>query len=327
MNLFLFKFENKNTQMRYLFFILITSITFGQLKPKDLTEIQIYNTIITFDIVTDPIQNIKFFKDDYLRDENYLLFKSTNENVVKNTYKSINELKKLNKRGKDYNTHFGNERFKAMFVIKYNSYQDTLFYSINTNEIYYKNAIVKDENEVFKNSLSKEIIQFLYKDLASECEIIKNLRTNSISKNQILINNKNILGYNRKQFEKEVAKINVIRTDSIILENTSETIIDYFIEDNKIIFHPDDEKVSLLILEDNYLKVTIDNLEIKIGDSVEILKDKFNHSFLKWLRTHNFYGRDIKNITFFEIHFNDSIGSISFDVMDNKISKIYIDYN
>ena len=313
--------------MRYLFIILITSIAFGQSKPKDLTEIQIYNTIITFDIVTDPIQNIDFFKDDYLRNENYLLFKSTDENLIKNIYKSINEIKKLTKKEKDYNNHFGNERFKAMFVIKYNSYKDTLFYSINTNEIYYKNAIVNDENEVFKNSLSEEIIQFLYRDLASEREIIKNLRTNSISKNQILINNKNILGYNRKQFEKEVAKINVIRTDSIILENTSETIIDYFIEDNKIVFHPDDEKVFLLILEDNNLKLTIDNLEIKIGDSVEILKDKFNLSYSKWLKTHKFYSRDIKNATFFEIHFNDSVGGISFDILDNKISKIYIDYN
>ena len=323
----MFKFENKNTQMRYLFIILITSIAFGQSKPKDLTEIQIYNTIITFDIVTDPIQNIDFFKDDYLRDENYLLFKSTDDNVVKNIYKSINEIKKLTKKEKDYNNHFGNERFKAMFVIKYNSYKDTLFYSINTNEIYYKNVIVNDENEVFKNSLSEEIIQFLYRDLASEREIIKNLRTNSISKNQILINNKNIFGYNRKQFEKEVAKINIIRTDSIILENDSETIIDYFIEDNKIVFHPDDEKVFLLILEDNNLKLTIDNLEIKIGDSVEILKDKFYQSYLKWLKTHKFYSRDIKNVTFFEVHFNDSIGGISFDILDNKISKIYIDYN
>ena len=288
--------------MRYLFFFLITSISFGQLKPKDLTEIQIYNTIITFDIETDPIQNIDFFKDDYLRNENYLLFKSTDENLIKNIYKSINDIKKLNKKEKDYYTHFGNERFKAMFVIKYNSYQDTLFYSINTNEIYYNDAIVKDENEVFKNSLSKEITQFLYKDLASELEIIKNLRTNSISKNQILINNKNIFGYNRKQFEKEVAKINVIRTDSIILENESETIIDYFIEDNRIVFHPDDEKVFLLILEDNNLKLTIDNLEIKIGDAIDILKEKFYKSYSKWLETHNFYNRDIKNVTLFEIH-------------------------
>lgn len=313
--------------MRYLFFFLITSISFGQLKPKDLTEIQIYNTIITFDIETDPIHNIDFFKDDYLRNENYLLFKSTDENLIKNIYKSINDIKKLNKKEKDYYTHFGNERFKAMFVIKYNSYQDTLFYSINTNEIYYNDAIVKDENEVFKNSLSKEITQFLYKDLASELEIIKNLRTNSISKNQILINNKNIFGYNRKQFEKEVAKINVIRTDSIILENESETIIDYYIEDNKIVFHPDDEKVFLLILEDNNLKLTIDNLEIKIGDAIDILKEKFYKSYSKWLETHNFYNRDIKNVTLFEIHFNDSIGGIIFDILDNKISKIHIDYN
>ena len=313
--------------MRYLFFFLITSISFGQLNPKDLTEIQIYNTIITFDIETDPIQNIDFFKDDYLRNGNYLLFKSTDENLIKNIYKSINDIKKLNKKEKDYYTHFGNERFKAMFVIKYNSYQDTLFYSINTNEIYYNDAIVKDENEVFKNSLSKEITQFLYKDLASELEIIKNLRTNSISKNQILINNKNIFGYNRKQFEKEVAKINVIRTDSIILENESETIIDYFIEDNRIVFHPDDEKVFLLILEDNNLKLTIDNLEIKIGDAIDILKEKFYKSYSKWLETHNFYNRDIKNVTLFEIHFNDSIGGIIFDILDNKISKIHIDYN
>ena len=215
----MFKFENKTIQMRYFFFFLITSITLGQSKPKDLTKIQIYNTINTFDIETDPIQNIDFFQDSYLSENNFLLFKSTDENVVKNIYKSINEVKKLNKKEKDYNTHFGNERFKAMFVIKYNSFQDTLFYSINTNEIFYKNAIVKDENEVFKNSLSKEITQFLYRDLASELEIIKNLKTNSISKNQILINNKNIFGFNRKQFEKEVAKINIIRTDSIILEN------------------------------------------------------------------------------------------------------------
>lgn len=313
--------------MRYLFFFLITSISFGQLKPKDLTEIQIYNTIITFDIKTDPIKNIDFFKNDYLTNENYLSFKSTDENLIKNIYKSINDIKKLNKKEKDYYTHFGNERFKAMFVIKYNSYQDTLFYSINTNEIYYNDAIVKDENEVFKNSLSKEITQFLYKDLASELEIIKNLRTNSISKNQILINNKNIFGYNRKQFEKEVAKINVIRTDSIILENESETIIDYFIEDNRIVFHPDDEKVFLLILEDNNLKLTIDNLEIKIGDAIDILKEKFYKSYSKWLETHNFYNRDIKNVTLFEIHFNDSIGGIIFDILDNKISKIHIDYN
>lgn len=241
--------------------------------------------------------------------------------------KSINEVKKLNKKEKDYNTHFGNERFKAMFVIKYNSFQDTLFYSINTNEIFYKNAIVKDENEVFKNSLSKEITQFLYRDLASELEIIKNLKTNSISKNQILINNKNIFGFNRKQFEKEVAKINIIRTDSIILENDSETIIDYFIEDNKIVFHPDDEKVFLLILEDNNLKLTINSIDIKIGDSIDILKDKFNSSYTKWFKTLNFYNRDIKNVTVFEIHFNDSIGGISFDILDNKISKIHIDYN
>lgn len=313
--------------MRYLFFFLITSISFGQLKPKDLTEIQIYNTIITFDIKTDPIKNIDFFKNDYLTNENYLSFKSTDENLIKNIYKSINDIKKLNKKEKNYYTHFGNERFKAMFVIKYNSYQDTLFYSINTNEIYYNDAIVKDENEVFKNSLSKEITQFLYKDLASELEIIKNLRTNSISKNQILINNKNIFGYNRKQFEKEVAKINVIRTDSIILENESETIIDYFIEDNRIVFHPDDEKVFLLILEDNNLKLTIDNLEIKIGDAIDILKEKFYKSYSKWLETHNFYNRDIKNVTLFEIHFNDSIGGIIFDILDNKISKIHIDYN
>ena len=313
--------------MRYLFFFLITSISFGQLKPKDLTEIQIYNTIITFDIETDPILNIDFFKDDYLTNENYLSFKSTDENLIKNIYKSINDIKKLNKKEKDYYTHFGNERFKAMFVIKYNSYQDTLFYSINTNEIYYNDAIVKDENEVFKNSLSKEITQFLYKDLASELEIIKNLRTNSISKNQILINNKNIFGYNRKQFEKEVAKINVIRTDSIILENESETIIDYFIEDNRIVFHPDDEKVFLLILEDNNLKLTIDNLEIKIGDAIDILKEKFYKSYSKWLETNKFYSRDIQNVTLFEIHFNDSIGGIIFDILDNKISKIHIDYN
>lgn len=313
--------------MRYLLFILITTISFGQSKPKDLTEIQIYNTIITFDIETDPIQNIDFFDDNYLRENNYLSVKSTDENVVKNIYKSINELKKLNKKEKDQYTHFGNEHFKAMLIIKYNSFQDTLFYSINTNEIFYKNAIVKDKNEVFKNSLSKEITQFLYKDLASELEIIKNLKTNSISKNQILINNKNIFGLNRKQFEKEVAKINIIRTDSIILENDSETIIDYFIEDNKIVFHSDDEKVLLLILEDNNLKLTIDYLEIKIGDSVDILKDKFNFSYSKWLKTHKFYSRDIKNVTFFEIHFNDSVGGISFDILDNKISKIYIDYN
>ena len=313
--------------MRYLFFFLITSISYGQLKPKDLTEIQIYNTIITFDIKTDPIKNIDFFKNDYLTNENYLSFKSTDENLIKNIYKSINDIKKLNKKEKDYYTHFGNERFKAMFVIKYNSYQDTLFYSINTNEIYYNDAIVKDENEVFKNSLSKEITQFLYKDLASELEIIKNLRTNSISKNQILINNKNIFGYNRKQFEKEVAKINVIRTDSIILENESETIIDYFIEDNRIVFHPDDEKVFLLILEDNNLKLTIDNLEIKIGDAIDILKEKFYKSYSKWLETHKFYNKDIQNVTLFEIHFNDSIGGIIFDILDNKISKIHIDYN
>ncbi|WP_445719559.1 hypothetical protein [Flavobacterium sp.] len=313
--------------MRYFFFFLITSITLGQSKPKDLTKIQIYNTINTFDIETDPIQNIDFFQDSYLSENNFLLFKSTDENVVKNIYKSINEVKKLNKKEKDYNTHFGNERFKAMFVIKYNSFQDTLFYSINTNEIFYKNAIVKDENEVFKNSLSKEITQFLYRDLASELEIIKNLKTNSISKNQILINNKNIFGFNRKQFEKEVAKINIIRTDSIILENDSETIIDYFIEDNKIVFHPDDEKVFLLILEDNNLKLTINSIDIKIGDSIDILKDKFNSSYTKWFKTLNFYNRDIKNVTVFEIHFNDSIGGISFDILDNKISKIHIDYN
>ncbi|WP_445723702.1 hypothetical protein [Flavobacterium sp.] len=292
-----------------------------------MTEIKIYNTIITFDIETDPIQNIDFFQDRYLRENNFLLFKSTDEIVVKNIYKSINEVKKLNKKEKDYNTHFGNERFKAMFVIKYNSFQDTLFYSINTNEIFYKNAIIKDENVVFKNSLSKEITQFLYRDLASELEIIKNFRTNSISKNQILINNKNIFGYNRKQFEKEVAKINIIRTDSIILENDSETIIDYFIEDNKIVFHPDDENVFLLILEDNNLKLTINSIDIKIGDSIDILKDKFNSSYTKWFKTLNFYNRDIKNVTIFEIHFNDSIGGISFDILDNKISKIYIDYN
>ncbi len=321
------KFENKTIQMRYFFFFLITSITLGQSKPKDLTKIQIYNTINTFDIETDPIQNIDFFQDSYLSENNFLLFKSTDENVVKNIYKSINEVKKLNKKEKDYNTHFGNERFKAMFVIKYNSFQDTLFYSINTNEIFYKNAIVKDENEVFKNSLSKEITQFLYRDLASELEIIKNLKTNSISKNQILINNKNIFGFNRKQFEKEVAKINIIRTDSIILENDSETIIDYFIEDNKIVFHPDDEKVFLLILEDNNLKLTINSIDIKIGDSIDILKDKFNSSYTKWFKTLNFYNRDIKNVTVFEIHFNDSIGGISFDILDNKISKIHIDYN
>mgnify|MGYP001380111572 CR=1 FL=1 len=321
------KFENKTIQMRYFFFLFITSITLGQSQPKDLTEIKIYNTIITFDIETDPIQNIDFFQDSYLSENNFLLFKSNDGNVIKNIYKSINEVKKLNKKEKDYNTHFGNERFKAMFVIKYNSFQDTLFYSINTNEIFYKNAIVKDENEVFKNSLSKEITQFLYKDLASELEIIKNLRTNSISKNQILINNKNIFGYNRKQFEKEVAKINIIRTDSIILENASETIIDYFVEDNKIVFHPDDEKVFLLILEDNNLKLTINSIDIKIGDSIDILKDKFNSSYTKWFKTLNFYNRDIKNVTVFEIHFNDSIGEISFDILDNKISKIYIDYN
>ena len=205
--------------MRYFFFLLITSFALGQSKPKDLTEIQIYNTINTFDIETDPIQNIDFFQDRYLRENNFLLFKSTDENIVKNIFKSINEVKKLKNKEKDYYTHFGNERFKAILVIKYNSFQDTLFYSINTNEIFYKNAIVKDENEVFKNSLTKEITQFLYRDLASELEIIKNLKTNSISKNQILINNKNIFGFNRKQFEKEVAKINIIRTDSIILEN------------------------------------------------------------------------------------------------------------
>lgn len=313
--------------MRYFFFFLITSIVLGQSKPKDLTEIQIYNTIITFDIETDPIQNIDFFQDSYLKENNFLLFKSNDENVVKNIYKSINEVKKLNKKEKDYNTHFGNERFKAMLVIKYNSFQDTLFYSIKTNEIFYKNAIVKDKNEVFKNSLSKEITQFLYKDIASELEIIKNLKTNSISKNQILINNKNIFGFNRKQFENEVAKINIIRTDSIILENDSETIIDYFIENNKIVFHPDDEKVFLLILEDNNLKLTINSIDIKIGDSINILKDKFNSSYKKWFKTLNFYNRDIKNVTVFEIHFNDSIGGISFDIFDNKILKIYIDYN
>ncbi|EAZ95186.1 hypothetical protein FBBAL38_09364 [Flavobacteria bacterium BAL38] len=323
----MFKFENKNNQMRYLFIILITSISFGQSKPKDLTEIHIYNIINTFDIETDPIMDIDFFEESYLREDNFLLLKTTDKKVVKKIYKSISQLRNYNKTQKDYNTHFGNERFKTMFVIKYNSHQDTLFYSTNTNEIYYKNYIVKDEKEEFKKSLSKEIIQFLYRDLASEREIIKNLRTNSISKNQILINNKNIFGYNRMQFEKEVAKINIIRTDSIILENVSETIVDYFIEDNKIVFHPDDEKVFLLILEDNNLKLTINSIDIKIGDSIDILKDKFNSSYTKWLKAHNFYNSDMKNITFFEIHFNDSIGGINFDILDNKISKIYIDYN
>ncbi|MDP5027090.1 MAG: hypothetical protein NWQ14_02605 [Flavobacterium sp.] len=83
----MFKFENKTIQMRYFFFFLITSITLGQSKPKDLTKIQIYNTINTFDIETDPIQNIDFFQDSYLSENNFLLFKSTDENVVKNIYK------------------------------------------------------------------------------------------------------------------------------------------------------------------------------------------------------------------------------------------------
>ena len=323
----MFKFENKNNQMRYLFIILITSISFGQSKPKDLTEIHIYNIINTFDIETDPIIDIDFFEESYLREDNFLLLKTTDEKVVKKIYKSISQLRNYNKTQKDYNTHFGNERFKTMFVIEYNSYQDTLFYSTNTNEIYYKNYIVKDEREEFKKSLSKEIIHFVNRDLASEIEIIKNDKINSISKNQILINDKNIFGFNRKQFEKDVAKINIIRTDSIILENESETIIDYFINDNKIVFDPNDEKLFLLILEDNNLQLTIDSIEIKIGDSIDSIKEKFNYSYAKWFKTFNFYNKEIKNVTFFEIKIKDSSGSVSFDILDNKISKIYIDYN
>ena len=95
--------------------------------------------------------DIDFFEESYLREDNFLLLKSTDEKIVNKIYKSISQLRNYNKTQKDYNTHFGNKRFKTMFVIKYNSYQDTIFYSFNTNEIYYKNAIVKDKKQEFKN--------------------------------------------------------------------------------------------------------------------------------------------------------------------------------
>lgn len=332
---FLFKFENKNNEMRYLFIILITSISFGQSKPKDLTELTIYHYYSPLQIAyyCDGFRELEIEEfSDYCSYTQMIKYYSTNEETVKKLYTIIQNGKKWRKEKLDTQHSFlGNGQIENRIIIKYNSFCDTIYTTKGNKSLIYKNSkheYIDEQNQILK-SFDNELKKFFNLNHLEKRENLEKIKNDSIDVNDIKINDKIIFKLSRENFEKDVSKFTNVITDSMDLFFLDQNEINiskrYLIIDSYFNFHENQLSHFSIKNDESFLDLLnfkIKNIEINLGDNLDKLNKYFENSTYKAIELKKIYNCNSDEVLSIEILFKDNKGKLYINSLNNKIFEI-----
>jgi hypothetical protein len=295
---FLFKFENKNNKMRYLFIILITSISFGQLKPKDLTQLELLHNYEEMIVSTcNYIGGVKNLEEFCCNIDKAIKANSNNETTVKKLYEIFFKAKKWEKREINDRSYLGDGYIENRYIITYNAFKDTIYTSKKNRSIIYKGGLFEyiDEKQEINNALDDELKAFFKSNFIEKKAIVENLKNDSLDVSLVLLNNKNLYKIKINDFENNFKNFTNYITDSTLPyfseeEYSIEKTYRYF--DTNFYFR-DEEKLKYFSIKDKIdedkLKITIDNTALQIGDSLEKFEAHFKNSIQKEKETKKLY--------------------------------------
>ena len=320
--------------MRYLFIILITSISFGQSKPKDLTELTIYHYYSPLQIAyyCDGFRELEIEEfSDYCSYSQMIKYYSTNEETVKKLYTIIQNGKKWRRIKLDtQNSFLGNGKIENRIIIKYNSFCDTIYTTKGNKSLIYKNEkheYIDEQNEILK-SFDNELKRFFNVNYLQKRENLEKIKNDSIDVNDIKINDKIIFKLSREKFEKDVSKFTNVVTDSMDLYFLNQDEIDiskqYIIIDSHFNFHENQLSYFSIKnkLEKPLLNLAIKNIEIKIGDHLDNLKKMFVDSSYKAIELKKLYNCNNDEVLSIEILFKGDRGILYLNFIKNELFEI-----
>lgn len=322
--------------MRYILLLLITSISFGQSKPKDLTELELLHhygvmPVSTYDY-TNGISDLEVF---CCFTDMMIQTYSNNEIVIKKLYKIYLNARKWKKKKIDYKSYFGNGYIENRFIITYNAFKDTIYTTKNNKSVIFKggNFEYLDEKEEINNALDDKLKTFLSQNYFEKKEFVENIKNDSLDVSLVLLNDKNLYKIKRSDFENIFNEFNNYTTNTTIPispydQFSIEKTYYYF---NSIFYFRDEEELKYFSIKNNYddlFNIKINNVDFKIGNSLEKFKLLFKNSILKVNESQKLYNT-IKYENFeYLIQFNENKGYLILVFSKNEeLIEINVSYN
>ncbi|WP_396153517.1 hypothetical protein [Flavobacterium sp.] len=323
--------------MRYIFIFLITSFSFGQSKPKDLTELELLHHYGIMHVSTCDYSNgISDLEVFCCNTDMMIKTSSNNEDVVKNLYKIIFEAKKWEKREIDYKSYFGNGYIENRYIITYNSFQDTIYTSKHNRTIIFKGGLFEyiDKKQEINKALDNELKSFLTFNYIEKKAIVENLKNDSIDVSSVLLNNKNLYKIKSSDFENSFNQFTDYTINNTIpnFPNQQISIEKTYRYFGSEFYFRDEEKLDYFSIKNNFdgdiIEITINNIKCQIGDSLEKYKLLFKNSILKEKESQKLYNTiKYENFDFF-IQFKENKGYLLLVFSKNEeLVEINVSYN
>lgn len=315
--------------MRMLFlFLLCSTFCFGQ-KIEDYAKVSIYT--ITNEIDDGPCSVLSYIEfgevggavqayESYNREFAYKLLELKKEAISKWPQSKFDCSRRC----------IGCDMVHSMFVIEINAYRDTIFTTKDPNAIFSpkKQIAYLDKLDKIKKAFPKDVTSF-FEDAPI---YLHRSMLDSISVEEIRLNNKIIYGLNRKTFEEAFKKFDHIHIDSILHSDNLRVDKNFELQNIRIWFSENENTLEKLELEHTDYKYNTPHIlylsGIKAGDNEDSLKKKFPESIKYKLYTLPHYtASELHNNYFYEVLLKNNHGSVNFYIQDKIITMIQLNLN
>lgn len=310
-----------------LFLLLFSCLCNAQQEFKNYTKVTVCRLVNTDE--GSPC-SIEYFAKKLKRTGHYIqAMESFNDSLAYNLLRLKAEAKSWNKQACDC----GEEAVRKalvpnMFIIEVNNHKDTIFTTIGNKAVFFpkeQQQYTAPENNI-TSIFPKDVTDYFIRDFTSE---ISAWKMDSIPAKSILLRKKPIYDLTRKEFEKDITYFNFSRTDSVYIANGKlhRTVNSYYLGETKFSFDAVQNRISEVVINktqdlSDFYTIEIDG--VKIGDSEEVLCNKYDNSTL--LKNWDAPLSAINNYYTYEVYLDNLEGLVRYTIRNKIIYSIYIEF-
>lgn len=315
--------------MKYILIVsLFTSILFSQNKTNTYTKVIAYRLVDEYD--DGPCNILSYFKEEKVIGYYLQAIESKDENLAYNLIKLKKEAKKWkNKSRSCMKGQLGDEVIPNMIIIKTENCADTIYMTRDNKSVFIPSEQKEyfDKNNNLNKILPKHFIDFFKKDFSIEIhDYYSNM--DSISLDKVAINKTQIYGFDRKDFERNFNKFDIIITDSLFYSDEIEIYKQYTLNSLKLNFTNNYGKIDYIYdkyndndYKDTY-KLSVD--DIYVGDPEHKIISKYYSAklFRNW-------GAPLDNINGdhnYKIKLQNNAGYAIYYIKDNIVDSISVTF-
>ncbi|WP_294738521.1 hypothetical protein [uncultured Flavobacterium sp.] len=312
--------------MRYILFIILVGLSCNAQEIKDDTKVIAYTLGV---MLPDGSCNIK----DYFKDISAV--GTTIQATVSYDHDLAHSLLQLKKEAKenwctekcDCNGQLFSkgEVIPNMYVVQVNSYRDTIYTTKNNCAIFFPKEQKKyfDNESKLENTLNKGLGGFVSKDFSLE---MSRRVYDSLSVKKVVIDDKPIHEWKRKNFEDNITPFQLVRTDSIFGKRVAVSK-EYWVNNLEVLFG-ESGKINVINAHHpmgeykTFYNMTVDG--IAIGDNEEKIIEDYpcSTTFRNW-------GAPLKDPIdnyYYQLSFTDRKGFAFIHIWEKKVYAIEVTF-